>query len=541
VTGSEAPQDATPVLPGLNTGRAALAGMLAGALALGVGELLAGISSSTPSLVVSVGELLVDVAPIKAVRVSIAIFATNDKPALLIGIVVATLVITGLLGVLATSRRWIAVAGFALFGALGAWAGTRNPMASDIAAVLVAVVAIGAGLGALFWLLGTLGTAETAEAVSAREPETAPPGTGHVMDRRGFVTAAVVVGVGAAASAYLGRLLGATSVVEAARSNLNLVATTETTVPTSVPAPVTFTAADYPGLSSLFTPNETFYRIDTALEVPQIDPATWRLRFTGMVDNPYELTFDELLAMPLVEQTITLSCVSNKVGGSLVGNAAWLGVPLTDLLDEAGVQPGATQVVGRSVDDFTVGFPTAVLEGDRPALVAVGMNGEPLPAPHGFPARLVVSGLYGYVSATKWLTEVELTTLDAFDAYWIPRGWAKEAPIKTQSRIDVPRGSRPLSPGTVPVAGIAWAPSRDIIRVEVQVDDRPWAEANLGERVSEHAWRQWVYLWDAEPGEHQLRVRATDGTGETQTEVVHAAPPDGATGWHTIEVNVSAS
>ena len=538
MTGSEAPQNAAPVWPGPSTARAALAGILAGALALGVGELLAGISSSTPALVVSVGEVLVDVAPIKAVRASIAIFGTNDKPALLIGIVVATLVITGLLGVLAASRRWIGVAGFALFGAFGAWAGTRNPMASDIAAVFVAIVAIAAGIGALFWLLGKLETSATAESVPGPERETVP-GSAHLVDRRGFVTAAVVVGVGAAASAYVGRLLGSRSVVEAARSGLSLVATAETTVPTSVPAAVTFSAADYPGLSSLFTPNETFYRIDTALQVPQVDPASWRLRFTGMVDNPYELTFDELLAMPLVEQAITLSCVSNRVGGGLVGNATWLGVPLTDLLDEAGVQPGATQVVGRSVDDFTVGFPTAVLEGDRPALVAVGMNGEPLPAPHGFPARLVVSGLYGYVSATKWLTEVELTTLDAFDAYWIPRGWAKEAPIKTQSRIDVPRGSRPLSPGTVPIAGVAWAPSRDIVGVEVQVDDRPWAEASLGERVSDHTWRQWVYLWDAEPGEHQLRVRATDGTGETQTEEVHAAPPDGATGWHTIEVNVS--
>jgi len=538
VTGSEAPQNATPVRPRPNTARAALAGMLAGALALGVGELLAGISSSTPALVVSVGEVLVDVAPIKAVRASIAIFGTNDKPALLIGIVVATLVITGLLGVLAASRRWIGVAGFALFGAFGAWAGTRNPMASDIAAVFVAIVAIAAGIGALFWLLGKLETSATAESVPGPERETVP-GSAHLVDRRGFVTVAVVVGVAASASAYLGRLLGSRSVVEAARSGLSLVATAETTVPTSVPTPVTFSAADYPGLSSLFTPNETFYRIDTALQVPQVDPARWRLRFTGMVDNPYELTFDELLAMPLVEQAITLSCVSNRVGGGLVGNATWLGVPLTGLLDEAGVQPGATQVVGRSVDDFTVGFPTAVLEGDRPALVAVGMNGEPLPAPHGFPARLVVSGLYGYVSATKWLTEVELTTLDAFDAYWIPRGWAKEAPIKTQSRIDVPRTSRALSPGTVPIAGVAWAPSRDIVRVEVQVDDRPWAEASLGERVSDHTWRQWVYLWDAEPGEHRLRVRATDGTGETQTEEVHAAPPDGATGWHTIEVNVS--
>lgn len=543
-------QSVTSIRPprfGPDPGPAALAGLVAAGLALGVGELMAGISRSIPSLVVSVGEVIVDFAPIEAVRASIATFGTKDKPALLIGITVLTLLIGALLGLLSATRRWIGVVGFVLFGVLGAWAGARNPLVSDTAAVTVAIVASAVGIGTLFWLLNTLEVSPTA-AATAPEPEVSPePGPEQTVDRRSFVIAAGTVAVAGAASAYVGRLLSSRSIVEAARSSLNLVPTAETTAPTTVPtpvstsAPVTVSAADYPGLSDLFTPNDIFYRIDTALTVPQVDPAGWRLRFTGMVDNPYELTFDELVAMPLIEQSITLSCVSNRVGGGLVGNATWLGVPLTDLLAEAGVQPGATQVVGRSVDDFTVGFPTSVLDGDRPALVAVGMNGEPLPADHGFPARLVVSGLYGYVSATKWLTEVELTTLDAFDAYWVPRGWAKEAPIKTQSRIDVPRKSTKLTPGTVPIAGVAWAPTRDIVRVEVQIDDGPWAEASLGERVSEHAWRQWVYLWDAEPGRHQLRVRATDGTGETQTEEVRPPPPDGATGWHSIRVNVFES
>lgn len=522
---SDPPLEKTHSRLGSNPGLAALAGALAGGLALGVGELLAGISRQAPSLVVAVGDVIVDVTPLTIVRASIEVFGTNDKPALLTGIVVTTLVVASILGVLAANHRWIGAAGFIAFGALGAWAGIRDPLMSDVAAIVVAVVASAAGVAALFWLLGAVEAAETAEAE-----------LGFAVERRRFITGAVLVGIAAAVGAAAGRWLGASSVVEAARSGLDLASATDAaeTVTTGL------ATADYPGLSPLYTPNEVFYRIDTALVTPQVDPAGWRLRFTGMVDNPYELTFDELLALPMVERTITLACVSNRVGGGLVGNARWLGVPLTNLLDEAGVQPGATQIVGRSVDDFTVGFPTAVLEGDRPALVAVGMNGEPLPADHGFPARLVVSGLYGYVSATKWLTEVELTTLDAFDAYWVPRGWAKEAPIKTQSRIDTPRNNDRIDPGTIPIAGVAWAQSRDVVRVEVQVDDEAWAEAELGDRVSEHSWRQWVYPWEAEPGTHRLRVRATDGTGETQTATVQGPRPDGATGHHTISVVVPA-
>jgi DMSO/TMAO reductase YedYZ molybdopterin-dependent catalytic subunit len=293
------------------------------------------------------------------------------------------------------------------------------------------------------------------------------------------------------------------------------------------------------GLPPFQTPNADFYRIDTALTVPQVDPATWRLRVTGMVDRELELTFDDLLGRPLVEADVTLTCVSNEVGGGLIGNARWLGARLADLLEEAGVQPGATQLVGRSVDGFTVGFPTEVALDGREALVAVGMNGEPLPIEHGFPARLVVPGLYGYVSATKWLAEIELTTWEAFDAYWVPRGWAKEGPIKTQSRIDVPASLAAVPAGPTAVAGVAWAPTRGIERVEVQVDDGRWAPARLAAPVGEDTWRQWVYEWDATPGGHTLRVRATDGTGQLQTEERAEPIPDGASGWHTIQVRVT--
>jgi hypothetical protein len=226
---------------------------------------------------------------------------------------------------------------------------------------------------------------------------------------------------------------------------------------------------------------------------------------------------------------------------TLVGNARWQGVPLRTLLDRAGVRPEGTQVVGVSVDDFTAGFPTEAAYDGRVALVATGMNGEPLPVRHGFPARLVVSGLYGYVSATKWLRELRVATWEDVDGYWIPRGWAKEAPIKTQSRIDVPRAGAGLRAGRVPVAGVAWAPTRGIARVEVQVDEGPWMPARLGNVVSDDTWVQWVLDWEAEPGEHRLRVRATDGTGVTQTEQVAPPDPDGATGWHTRRVNVKGS
>lgn len=254
-----------------------------------------------------------------------------------------------------------------------------------------------------------------------------------------------------------------------------------------------------------------------------------------MVDNPYQLTYADLLAMPLVEEYVTLSCVSNEVGGGLVGNARWLGVPLADLLERAGVQQGADQIVGRAVDGFTVGFPTPVAFEERRALVAVGMNGEPLPPAHGFPARLVVPGLYGYVSATKWLEEIELTTWDAFDAYWVPRGWAKEGPIKTQSRIDVPRDGQTVSGAPLVVAGVAWAPTKGITAVEVRVDDGEWTQTELSQPLSDAAWVQWTTATTLDPGSrHTLQVRATDGTGETQTPTRTPVAPDGASGWHTI-------
>jgi DMSO/TMAO reductase YedYZ molybdopterin-dependent catalytic subunit len=406
----------------------------------------------------------------------------------------------------------------------GAWAGLRDPQAAvgpTVAAAVLGAAAGAATLAGLLWL--------ARESVTAPTP-TAPIGAGTA-SRRAFLVATGAAGAFAAVAAAGGRRVRGASPAARARATIVLPAPASAV---SVPAAQPFAVS---GLTAYVTPNDDFYRIDTALFLPQVDIATWQLAITGMVDRPVELTYDELLAEDLVEVPITIACVSNEIGGDLVGNAVWLGVPLARLLDRAGVQPGATQIVGRSVEGFTVGFPTDVALDGREGLVAIGMNGEPLPVAHGFPARLVVPGLYGYVSATKWLREIELTTLDAFDAYWVPRGWSKEAPIKTASRIDVPRGE--VASGPVAVAGVAWAPHRGIRAVEVQVDDGPWDRAQLGRAASDDTWVQWTFDWTASPGKHRLRVRAIDGDDEVQIEESAPPAPDGATGYHARTIRVA--
>jgi DMSO/TMAO reductase YedYZ molybdopterin-dependent catalytic subunit len=307
----------------------------------------------------------------------------------------------------------------------------------------------------------------------------------------------------------------------------------------SQPDPTSANDFGLESLSPIVIGSATFYRIDTALVVPTIDPEEWTLKVTGMVDREIELSYQDLNEMPLIERYVTLSCVSNEVGDRLVGNALWTGVPLRDILDMAGVRGGADQIVGRSVDGWTAGFPTELAYDGRDALLAIGMNRDVLPANHGFPARIVVPGLYGYVSATKWLTEIELTTWDAFDGYWIPRGWSKEGPIKTQSRIDRPKGRSSIAAGEYAIAGVAWAPNVGIAGVEVQVDDQAWSEAELSVPLSNDAWVQWRFDADLEPGDHVVRVRATDATGETQGEARVGVRPNGAEGWHTVEFSVS--
>ncbi|MCD0483349.1 molybdopterin-dependent oxidoreductase [Streptacidiphilus sp. ASG 303] len=355
------------------------------------------------------------------------------------------------------------------------------------------------------------------------------------LDRRRFTAAAGATALAAAGAGFGGRALDSRRYDRSAAREA-----------VRIPAPVRRAPAvpagahpRVPGLSPLFTPNAGFYRVDTALVVPQVDPRDWRLRIHGMVDHAVEITFDDLLRRPLEEHDLTLSCVSNEVGGPYAGTARWIGAPLAALLREAGVRRGADQLVSRSVDGMSIGTPVdAVLDG-RAGMLAVAMNGEVLPAAHGFPCRMLVPGLFGYVSATKWLTELEVTTFDAYDPYWVRREWAPRAPVKTASRIEVPKPFARVASGAVTVAGTAWATHRGVDAVEVRVDGGPWAEARLAPQVSEDVWRQWTWDWTAPPGTHRIEVRATDGTGAVQTEARATPFPDGATGWHSTVVTVT--
>lgn len=271
------------------------------------------------------------------------------------------------------------------------------------------------------------------------------------------------------------------------------------------------------GISPLITPNADFYRIDTALVVPQVDPAQWRLHIHGLVAHEVTLTWDELLALPLVEAAATLSCVSNDVGGDLIGNAVWLGYPIRELLAKAQPAADADMVLSTSVDGFTAGTPIEALTDDRNALLAIGMNGRPLPIEHGFPVRMVVPGLYGYVSATKWVTDLEVTRFDRATAYWTARGWSARGPVKLESRIDVPKAGRALRAGDTVIAGVAWQPHAGVSAVEVQIDDGPWQRAELAPAISADTWVQWRLPWAATAGQHTLRCRATGADGTVQT------------------------
>jgi DMSO/TMAO reductase YedYZ molybdopterin-dependent catalytic subunit len=338
--------------------------------------------------------------------------------------------------------------------------------------------------------------------------------------------------VGAGVTGVLGRVLAAAGGAESSRSAVGALPA-PAGAPKPPPADADFAAS---GTPTWLTRNSDFYRIDTALQVPQLSTGDYRLRIHGMVDREITLDYSQLRARALLEAPITMTCVSNDIGGSLISNAVFLGVPLRDLLAEAGVRPGADQIASTSVDGFTTGTPVAACVDGRNAMLALGMNGQPLPVEHGFPVRMVVPGLYGFVSGCKWITDMELTTYDAFQSYWQQRGWAAQAPVKTQSRIDVPRGDATVTAGRVVVAGTAWAQHRGVSRVEVRADDAPWQQADLAADVSIDTWRMWRTVLTLAPGQHTLQVRATDATGATQPATPSLTIPDGATGWHTVTV-----
>jgi DMSO/TMAO reductase YedYZ molybdopterin-dependent catalytic subunit len=511
--------EAPPLREVLSRPVAALVGLAAGLLAFGAAELVAALTGPSSEPLVAVGDAFVDLTPPWLKDFATSTFGTSDKLVLLVGAVVVIAALCALAGVVAARGRFRGPWGVLVLSTIAAIAALTRPDATILSLLPSAAAAI---VGAL--VLSTL--VDRLETASR-------PGLGP--DRRALLrTVGVVAGSGAVALAA-GRLLGSgTRNAEASRAAIRLPEPADP-VP-ALPAGVEVGVA---GVTPFRVPAGDFYRIDTALVVPRLRAEDWQLRIHGLVDREVRLDYAALLAGRLVERDVTLTCVSNEVGGDLVGNATWLGLPIGPLLREAGLRPEADMVLSTSADGFTVSTPLAALTDGRDALLAIGMNGGPLPLEHGFPVRMVVPGLYGYVSATKWLVDLEVTRFDRDVAYWTTRGWAERAPVKTESRIDVPRDGARLAAGRVAVAGVAWAQHRGIERVEVRVDGGPWQEARLGADASIDTWRQWVLPWDAAPGRHTLRVRATDRTGTPQTGVETPVSPDGATGWHTITVDVT--
>jgi len=513
---------------------AAGAGVLAATAGVAAASFVAALFTGVPSPVVSVGNAVIDLAPPAVETFAVEQLGTADKPVLLGGIVLVLAALAAVTGVVGLRRPQLALVVTAALGMVAMVAATtdRTSLAAVPVTIVPAVVAVVVSVGSLSWLLSARARRNGAQAGTWGDPH---PGddVGADFDRRKFLEA-VVATSGVAVVGGLGAWLVGPAEAIASRAEVR------------IPAPATKAAAVPRGaqlaveqITPYLTPNADFYRIDTALNPPDVPADTWSLRIHGLVDEPFVLDFAQLLERRLVERRVTLTCVSNEVGGDLAGNATWVGVPLRDLLDEAGVQPGADAVLSTSADGFTAGTPLAALTDGRDAMVAVGMNGEPLPIVHGFPARIVVPGLYGYVSATKWLTDIEVTRFADFSAYWTERGWSEQGPIKTASRIDVPGSYADLAPGQVTVAGVAWAQQRGIERVEVRVDGGDWNQARLAAADGIDTWRQWVWQWSAEPGEHALEVRATDGTGSTQTGAQAPTRPNGATGWHRVTVTVA--
>ncbi len=506
--------------------RPAIAGAVGALAGIGLSELVAGFLGA-PSLLAAIGGFVIDHQPPGAKDLVVGLFGTNDKVALEGLIVIVAAVVGAGLGILAVRVSFIAAAaGFGAFALSGFLAALREPDATPTTAMIVALVAAIAGIQAMSLLLRAAGAGVSPTGSPARA--VAPD-----WSRRGFLVQAGALAVASSVAGVLGRRL-----LEGGGTQPGAPTIPGAAVKAAIPAGAELTTE---GVSPLVVPNDQFYRIDTALITPSVDVGQWRLRIHGMVDREISLSYGDLAELPLFEQYVTIACVSNEVGGKLVGNAKWTGVRLRDVLAMAGVQAGATQLVGRAVDGWTAGMPTEwVMDPAREPMIVLRMNDAPLPKNHGYPARLIVPGLYGYVSATKWLAELELTTLEAFDGYWVPLGWSKEGPILTQSRIDVPHDGQGVPPGRVAIAGVAWAPDRGVAKVEVAIDGE-WHDAQLTTPISKATWVQWLYAWDAAAAgsrDHVVEVRATDGSGQVQTADQSPPAPDGARGHHTIRVTV---
>jgi DMSO/TMAO reductase YedYZ molybdopterin-dependent catalytic subunit len=560
----------SPARPGLTTG--IVTGLITAAVALGVGQLVAGIIGPQGSPVVAVGSAAIDLTPPPLKNFAISTFGSNDKTALVTGILVLLAVFAAAIGVAAFHRFSYGVAGLAVFTGIGLAAALTRPT-SQPADVLPSLAGAAAGLLTLYWLVraatadatarqargepGALPGGQPAALPDAGAPEEPAPEASWVprpaagahrkqpvsadpgpadrgaSGRRQFLVAGSVAVAAAGVAGLVGRALAERTSVSQALAAIRLPHPVQ-----SSPALPAGTDLHIPGLSPFVTPNGSFYRVDTALVLPEVAPSGWQLRIHGMVAHELTLSYHDLLKLPLLEDWITLCCVSNPVAGPYIGNARWLGASLARLLRAAGIRAGAEQLLCTSVDGFTSGTPVQTVMDGRDALLAVAMNGAPLPVAHGFPARLVVPGLYGYVSACKWITDIKVTTFAGESAYWSQRGWSQRAPIKTESRIDVPSGSATVRAGRTPVAGVAWAQHKGIDAVEVRVDGGDWNRARLAAVPGVDTWRQWVWEWDAAPGSHVIQARATDATGYTQTAALASPVPNGATGYPTINVSV---
>jgi DMSO/TMAO reductase YedYZ molybdopterin-dependent catalytic subunit len=502
-------------------------GLLATGAGLCVAELVVGLVEGSSSPVVPVGQEFIDYTPAWLKNWAIEQFGTSDKAVLVAGALIVILILGGIIGVLAVrGAKGMAYGLTVAVGVIGAWAVVIRPEPT-FAKMLPTLIGTTVSLGVLWWLAPRTGPAD----------ETGRP-TMIGPDRRQFLQGAVGIGSIAVITGGLGWTIRRRFEIDQERAELVL---PKVSPDQSAPTDLDEFSLGIEGIEPFVVPNDRFYRIDTALVVPQVAVDSWKLSIDGLVDNPIELTFQDLLDRPQIERHITLSCVSNPVGGDLVGNALWQGVRLADILDEAGLQEGAEQVVSRSVDGWTCGSPIEAIMDGRDAMLAIAMNGEPLPADHGYPVRIVVPGLFGYVSATKWVTDIRLTRWEDFDAYWVPRGWSKRGPVKTMARIDTPRSGAKRD-GVVAIGGVAWAVHRGVEAVEVRVDEGEWQEAELGSVPSADTWVQWVYRWDTSDVErrgHTVEVRAIDGDGNPQPEEPMGVLPDGAQGYHRISLDIS--
>ncbi len=499
-----------------------LAGLIAGAAGLATSYLVASLLSIRESPVVAVAELVIRETPGPIARTAIDVLGYADKPALVGGILAIMAAVFAGLGALSRTTWWAASLGYGVLAIIGAIAVLSSNGAQVTDALPVAV-------GFVTWLVSLSVLTEPLRRA------TGAPATAGTPDasRRGFLVGAVAMAGVAAALGVIGRVVGGgRRKVEETRRLLRLEAVTEPRLPAQVRIGVD-------GVSPWMTSADEFYLIDTAIVRPTIDPQQWTLRIHGMVDREITLTYDDLVAREFTESWITLNCVSNPVGGNLIGNAWWSGIRVADLLAEAGIDPAADAVLQTSADDWTCGTPISALTDDRNAMLAVAMNGRPLPIDHGFPVRTIVPGLYGYVSACKWVVDWEITTFSDITAYWTERGWGEYGPVKMSSRIDVPRSGEDVAQGLVTFAGVAWSQHTGIDGVEVAVDGGAWQQGTIASVPSEDTWVQWSAEIEVDAGSHRVKVRATDRNGVVQTSVERDVLPDGATGLHELDFTSS--